>query len=130
MPATKTKLRKGVRGENKATASGGNTSRVLTLAETATYLRVSRDAVLALVNDQSLPGRRIGQEWRFLRSALDDWLRLPMSKSSKEALLAMAGNWKDDPHLEEMLAEIYEQRGRPIEKEEVRRTKAEIGFNS
>jgi hypothetical protein len=29
-------------------------------------------------------------------------------------LLAIAGNWKDDPHLDEMLAEIYEQRGRPM----------------
>jgi quercetin dioxygenase-like cupin family protein len=34
-----------------------------------------------------------------------------MNKSSKEALLAMAGNWKNDLHLDEMLAQIYLKRG-------------------
>jgi hypothetical protein len=43
--------------------------------------------------------------------AIQDWLRRP---SMRESLLRLAGTWKDDPDVEEMLAEIYRQRGRPM----------------
>ena len=43
---------------------------VLTLAEAANFLRVSEDDVLRLAAPQILPGRQIGSEWRFLKSAL------------------------------------------------------------
>jgi excisionase family DNA binding protein len=87
---------------------------VLTLAEAAAYLRVPEAEVVRLVRQQDLPGRLIGPEWRFLKSALQDWLRTPPPKPSKEAVLACIGSWKDDPYLEEMLKEIYRQRGRPM----------------
>jgi excisionase family DNA binding protein len=87
---------------------------VLTLSEAAAYLRISENDVLRMVSEQGLVGRRIGVEWRFLKSSLQDWLRTTPAKGSKEALLAMAGAWKDDPDLEEMVKEIYRQRGRPI----------------
>ena len=114
MPAAKTRLQKGARRANKLPASDTTGDRVLTLSEIAAYLRIPENAIFKLVGEQGLPGRQIGREWRFLRSAVDEWLRTPMNKSSKEALLAMAGKWKDDPHLNEMLAQIYEQRGRPM----------------
>ena len=87
---------------------------VLTLAEAATFLRVQPDEVLPLVGLQGLPARQIGTEWRFLKSALQDWLRSPVPRPSKQALLAMIGSWKDDPDLDDMLKEIYQQRGRPM----------------
>jgi hypothetical protein len=46
--------------------------------------------------------------------ALEQWLRSPPAPSSKESLLALSGAWKDDPHAEEILEEIYRQRGRPM----------------
>lgn len=48
---------------------------VLTLAETASYLRVPEEAVLALVAKDALPAQQIGGEWRFLKRAVIDWLR-------------------------------------------------------
>jgi excisionase family DNA binding protein len=48
---------------------------VLTLPETAAYLRVPEEAVLELVAKDSLPGQQIGGEWRFLKRAVVDWLR-------------------------------------------------------
>lgn len=48
---------------------------VLTLSEAATFLRTSEDAVVALVEKGTLPAQRIGQEWRFLKRALVDFLR-------------------------------------------------------
>lgn len=51
-------------------------SEVLTLGETAAFLRVPEEAVLALVSNDALPGQRIGGEWRFLKRAVVEWLRL------------------------------------------------------
>jgi excisionase family DNA binding protein len=87
---------------------------VLTLAEAAAYLRVPEDEVVRLVRQQELPGRLLGTEWRFLKCALQDWLRAPPPKGSKEAILALAGAWKDDPYLDEEVKEIYKRRGRPM----------------
>ena len=83
---------------------------VLTLAETAEYLRVAENEVSRLVRDQGLPGRKLGDDWRFLKAAVQDWLRAPSSR--KEGLLMQIGAFKDDPDLGEMLAEIHKQRGR------------------
>ena len=91
---------------------------VLTLAEAAAYLRLSETDVLRLVDQQGLSARQLGAEWRFLKAAIQDWLRTgPPPRGSKEAQLAVAGAWKDDPLLEEELREIYRQRGRPMTEE-------------
>jgi excisionase family DNA binding protein len=84
---------------------------VLTLAEAAAYLRVAEAEVERIAGTQGLPGRQIGSEWRFSRAAIQDWLCRP---SMKESLLRLAGSWKEDPTVDEMLAEIYRQRGRPM----------------
>jgi excisionase family DNA binding protein len=62
-----------------ASQSGSEPPRedVLTLAEAAAYLRVEGAAVEQLLADQAIPTRKIGGEWRFLRRALEDWLRFP-----------------------------------------------------
>jgi excisionase family DNA binding protein len=48
---------------------------ILTLAEAAEYLRIAEEKLADLAIDGGVPARRIGGEWRFLRKALDDWLR-------------------------------------------------------
>src|SRR5260221_12798804 len=73
---------------------------VLTLGEAAAYLRVSEDDVLRLAHLQELPGRQIGDEWRFLKAGLRDWLCTPARGSGKDAFLALAGMWKEDPDIE------------------------------
>lgn len=95
----------------------GNTE-VLTLAEAAAYLRLSEADVVQLVHTQDLPGRFAANQWRFLKSAVQDWLRVPPPKPSKEAVLARIGSWKDDPYLDEELKEIYQRRGRPMTEDE------------
>src|SRR5689334_23086711 len=71
------------------------TAEVLTLAEAAAYLRVSEAEVVRLVQQQDLPGRLIGTEWRFLKPALQDWLRASPPPGSGEAVWSVAGAWKD-----------------------------------
>ena len=68
MPRTKTRPKEGK--PNAAAAS-----EVLTLAETAAYLRIPEVEVVRLVQTEGLPGRSVGADWRFLKSALQDWLR-------------------------------------------------------
>lgn len=43
---------------------------VLTVAETAALLRISRNTVTRMARDGRLPGYRFGDSWRFRRSAL------------------------------------------------------------
>jgi excisionase family DNA binding protein len=83
---------------------------VLTLAETAEYLRVTEAEIARLVRDQGLPGRKLGDDWRFLKTAVQDWLRAPPNK--KDGLLMQIGAFQDDPDLAAMLEEIHKQRGR------------------
>jgi len=91
---------------------------VLTLAEAAAYLRVTEGDLQRMVGTEDFPGRKIGEEWRFLKSSLQDWLRTPIRKPSKAAVMALAGSWKDHEDLDELLKEIYRQRGRPMSEED------------
>ncbi len=85
---------------------------VLTVPEAADYLRVSEAEIHDLVQSQGLPARKIGNEWRLLKVALQDWLRSPFME--KKNWMELAGAWKHDPYLDDMLAQIYEERGRAM----------------
>jgi excisionase family DNA binding protein len=56
---------------------------VLTLAGAATFLRLSRAEVQKLAQIGRLPGRQVGTEWRFLRSAVQDWKALTLPEASR-----------------------------------------------
>ena len=47
---------------------------VLTLEQLATVLDVDAETVRALAESGELPGRKLGDEWRFSRVAVMDWL--------------------------------------------------------
>lgn len=87
-----------------------NGREVLTLEEAADYLRVSAQAVERSISACALPARQVDDQWRFLKSAVDDWLR---GMSGKAVLLGQAGAMADDPSLDELRAAIYAGRGRP-----------------
>lgn len=83
---------------------------VLTLDEVADYLRLPKDTIQREAEQGHIPGRRIEDTWRFLKAAIDDWLR---SQDSRQILLQQAGVFADDPTLDELRKMIYAQRGRP-----------------
>jgi excisionase family DNA binding protein len=82
---------------------------VLTLEEVAEYLRLPIDSVRRHAVQSLLPGQVIEGEWRFSRSAIDQWLAKPMppvqnqplishedlqaAKSRKDELLALVRSW-------------------------------------
>lgn len=114
MPRTKSKP---APPPNKATAPPAGTAapaEVLTLSEAAAYLRTSPEEILRLVREQGLPGQKVGDDSRFLKAAIQDWLRASPPPSRKDQFWQTHfGALKDDPHLEDMLRDIYRQRGRP-----------------
>lgn len=83
---------------------------ILTLEETAAYLRLPLEIVERQAHRGEIPGRRIEETWRFLRSAIDEWLR---SHDSRTILLQQAGALADDETLEPLRRAIYEHRRRP-----------------
>ena len=113
MPRTKPKAGSPPQHQPQSASANRTPEEVLTLAEAAVYLRLPEADVLRLVDEQALPARRLGNEWRFLREAIRDWMRAGMApRSNKDAWMALAGAWKDDPHLAEVLQEIHNQRER------------------
>ena len=83
---------------------------VLTLEETSIYLRLSIEEVTDQAVRGDLPGRKVKNGWRFLKIAIDDWLR---AKSSRSVLLSQAGAFADDDSLTQLRDTIYEARERP-----------------
>ncbi|GGQ93564.1 helix-turn-helix domain-containing protein [Deinococcus ruber] len=47
---------------------------VLTLEELAALLKVSETTAYSLVRGGELPGRKVGREWRFLKTRVFEWL--------------------------------------------------------
>jgi excisionase family DNA binding protein len=47
---------------------------VLTVDELAAWLQTDVATVTRLADDGELPGRKLGEEWRFARGAVLDWL--------------------------------------------------------
>ena len=82
---------------------------ILTLEETSQYLRLPTETVLSQATKGNIPGRKIGDNWRFLKTAIDDWLS---AKNSSSILLGQAGTFADDDSLEELRKSVYQQRGR------------------
>ena len=84
-------------------------SEVFTLEEVTDYLKLPLDTIEREASQGHIPGRRIEDTWRFLKSAIDDWLR---AQDSRALLLQQAGALKDDPYLVELLDSIYRDRKR------------------
>lgn len=91
------------------------TTDILTLEEAADYLRLPREMVERQATRGEIPGRRIEDTWRFLRSAIDAWLH---GQDSRTILLQQAGVLSDDETLEALRKSIYAQRGRPEQESE------------
>ena len=47
---------------------------VMTIAEAASFLRVSKNTVYEYVRRGIIPARKIGRVWRLRRAVLEDWL--------------------------------------------------------
>jgi excisionase family DNA binding protein len=53
----------------------GGAAEVLTVSEVAKYLKLPVSTVYRLAERRDLPGHKVGRQWRFHESVLDDWFR-------------------------------------------------------
>lgn len=82
---------------------------VLTVEEVAEYLRLPQEAVIRQTLLGNIPGRKIEDNWRFLKAAIDEWL---CSQYGRSILIQQAGVFADDDSLDDLRASIYAARGR------------------
>ena len=56
-------------GESRGSAE------ILTIRDVASYLKLPVSTVYRLAERRELPGHKVGRQWRFHKSILDDWFR-------------------------------------------------------
>src|SRR6266498_1502077 len=66
--------------------------RLLTVKQLAEYLSVNDRTVLKLVSDGSLPGVKVGNQWRFRKAMIDTWL--------DDQMLGVVPRYLDAPRLD------------------------------
>jgi len=58
---------------------------LLTLEQVAEYLNVDKFTVYRLLNDKELPAFKVGNQWRFKRKMLENWLMKNSNVKRKDA---------------------------------------------
>jgi excisionase family DNA binding protein len=58
---------------------------LLTLEQVAEYLNVDKFTVYRLLNDKELPAFKVGNQWRFKRRLLENWLIKNSNLKRKDA---------------------------------------------
>ena len=86
-----------------------STNDILTLEEVADYLRLPKEIIERQALQGQIPGRKIEDTWRFLKTAINDWLR---AQDSRTILLQQAGVFSEDDILANLRETIYAARGR------------------
>jgi excisionase family DNA binding protein len=58
---------------------------LLTLEQVAEYLNVDKFTVYRLLSDKDLPGFKVGNQWRFKRRMIENWLAKNSNVNRKNA---------------------------------------------
>ena len=55
---------------------------IMSIDQLARYLDISRSTLYKFAQDGKLPGQKVGRRWRFLKDAIDEWLKQHPEKSA------------------------------------------------
>ena len=50
-------------------------SELMTAEETCRYLKITQRTLYRYLQNRQIPGFKLGKEWRFVRSDLEQWIR-------------------------------------------------------
>jgi excisionase family DNA binding protein len=64
---------------------------VLTTEEAAKYLKIHPRTLTRFARAGNIPSFQIGTHWRFLRSALDEWMHSEVTSNTNSSLSASTG---------------------------------------
>jgi excisionase family DNA binding protein len=62
-------------GHPMADRRGSGAGEILTIRDVAAYLKLPVSTVYRLAERRELPGHKVGRQWRFHKSILDEWFR-------------------------------------------------------
>lgn len=48
---------------------------LITIEEVASYLKVSKETVYKMAQQNKIPATKVGNQWRFNRTTIDKWLQ-------------------------------------------------------
>ena len=68
---------------------------VLTLKEAAEYLNVHRDTLRRRAKNGTIPAFKIGTDWRFYKSSIDNWIR-HMEREQRQSAQKKARETKNE----------------------------------
>jgi excisionase family DNA binding protein len=60
---------------------------LLTLEEVAKYLRVTKTTVYRLLRQDKIPANKVGRQWRFDKTSIDEWLHQSTAKTIANILV-------------------------------------------
>ena len=107
--------------KTKATQNGVTPSDILTLAEAATYLKVSETGLQAEAELGRIPARLIAGQWRFSKASILTWFNQHNSpkppRTHADQMLALEHFWatrsippETDEEVEAFIKKIYDAR--------------------
>jgi excisionase family DNA binding protein len=76
----------------------GAAAEILTIREVAGYFNLPLSTVYRLAERQQLPGHKVGRQWRFHKSVIDDWFGQHAATSRPTILVV-----DDEPAIRELL---------------------------
>jgi excisionase family DNA binding protein len=62
----------------------------MTLEEVAAYLKLKPQTLYTWAQERKIPAAKLGKEWRFRKSIIDEWMLMQMDKKFD----AVIQNWK------------------------------------
>jgi excisionase family DNA binding protein len=60
-----------------------NDDKIMTLEEVAEYLRVKPQTIYTWAQEKKIPAAKLGKEWRFKKSMIDQWFNESMDDKFK-----------------------------------------------
>jgi excisionase family DNA binding protein len=85
------------------------TTEILTVREVAAYLKLPVSTVYRLAERRDLPGHKVGRQWRFHRSVLDDWFQ-EHAGTSRSTILVV----DDEPAIRELMVAALSSTAREV----------------
>ena len=82
---------------------------LMTIKDTANYLRMSVSTVYKLVEKERIPASKVGGAWRFRKDTLDDWLD-SQSRRTRGVVLIV----DDDARVRDVLRDIIAEQGHQV----------------
>ncbi len=75
---------------------------IMTLEEVASYLRLKPQTIYTWAQDKKIPAAKLGEEWRFKKSIVDEWFIQHIDEKFSEVV----NTWKEKQRKQENRRDI------------------------